>query len=388
MKNLFIFLLALISCGISTAQEVHFFQGSWKEANDLAFKENKFIFVDAYTEWCGWCKVMDKEMFTDPVVSSFINENFVPVKVDFEDSLGILLSMKFRTWSYPTTLVFNPQGQLTGKFGGYTEDKNKYIDFLKANLAIKEERVFGFDSRELDLPYPEFYSKNFQKENRKRPSDSIVNGYLSEQQDLFSEISWSVIIRFHPRDYEDHVIDNFDKYTSLFGKEETEGFLNVIIYRELRIAVDSASQASLDRGLALCDKLEKPEEARIYFMMNYCREAKDWKGYCDALGSYIELNGYSNHMTINNSCWALYENADDSEILMKAVNWMKPVIEAEPVWMYLDTYAALLYKSGDLQEALKYADQAIEAGRKADEEDISSTEELRENIVKAMNGGE
>jgi hypothetical protein len=67
---------------------------------------------------------------------------------------------------------------------------------------------------------------------------------------------------------------------------------------------------------------------------------------------------------------------------------MKPVIEKEPIWMYLDTYAALLYKSGNLEEALIYADKAIAAGEEEKQEDISSTKDLRAKIEKAINSRE
>ncbi len=47
-------------------------------------KNQKKLFIDIYTEWCGWCKVMDKKTFTDPDVIRYINENFYAVKFDAE----------------------------------------------------------------------------------------------------------------------------------------------------------------------------------------------------------------------------------------------------------------------------------------------------------------
>jgi thioredoxin 1 len=64
------------------------------------------------------------------------------------------------------------------------------------------------------------------------------------------------------------------------------------------------------------------------------------------------------------------------------VEWMKKVIEVQPISFNLDTYAALLYKTGDLEEADNYADQAIEAAKK-EGQDYSSTKELKEKIRKA-----
>ena len=49
---------------------------SLEEAVALQKKKPKKIFIDMYTDWCGWCKRMDATTFTDPAVSAYLNENF------------------------------------------------------------------------------------------------------------------------------------------------------------------------------------------------------------------------------------------------------------------------------------------------------------------------
>jgi len=59
----------------------------WKsieEAMEANKTDQKKFFVDVYTDWCGWCKVMDKKTFTDPKVAAYINQNFHPVKLNAE----------------------------------------------------------------------------------------------------------------------------------------------------------------------------------------------------------------------------------------------------------------------------------------------------------------
>ena len=59
---------------------------SFEEAAAKTQADPKMILVDVYTDWCGWCKKMDKETFTDPAVISYINSNFYAVKMNAEDS--------------------------------------------------------------------------------------------------------------------------------------------------------------------------------------------------------------------------------------------------------------------------------------------------------------
>lgn len=57
---------------------------TWEEAVALNQKHPRKIVVDVYTEWCGWCKKMDKGTFMDPAVATYVNENFYAVKLDAE----------------------------------------------------------------------------------------------------------------------------------------------------------------------------------------------------------------------------------------------------------------------------------------------------------------
>jgi thioredoxin-related protein len=59
----------------------------WMTLSEAATKlkvEKKPILIDLYTNWCGWCKVMDKNTYTNPMVIKYIKDNFYPVKLDAE----------------------------------------------------------------------------------------------------------------------------------------------------------------------------------------------------------------------------------------------------------------------------------------------------------------
>lgn len=74
----------------------------WTTFEDLAKagknKENKKYLVDVYTEWCGWCKVMDKKTFTDPKVQEYLRKNFHIVKFDAEQKQPVPFKNKDYEW--------------------------------------------------------------------------------------------------------------------------------------------------------------------------------------------------------------------------------------------------------------------------------------------------
>lgn len=62
---------------------------TWEEAVELNKTKPKKLFIDVYTDWCGWCKKMDKSTFSDPAVAAYLAENFYPVKLNAEQKAEI-----------------------------------------------------------------------------------------------------------------------------------------------------------------------------------------------------------------------------------------------------------------------------------------------------------
>lgn len=98
---------------------IQFFEGSWEEALAEAKAENKLIFMDAYARWCGPCKIMARNVFTDPKTGDFFNENFINVKMDMERGEGPALSRKYGVRAYPTLFFIDHTGKVVHSALGY-----------------------------------------------------------------------------------------------------------------------------------------------------------------------------------------------------------------------------------------------------------------------------
>src|SRR6185369_17701275 len=99
-KYLFIGLLILSST--AWAQEGAVKWMSFEEAVEKSKTQKRKIFIDVYTDWCGWCKVMDKSTFSEENVAKILNEDFYPVKFDAEQTADIVFN--------GTTFKFVPYG--------------------------------------------------------------------------------------------------------------------------------------------------------------------------------------------------------------------------------------------------------------------------------------
>jgi thiol:disulfide interchange protein len=88
-----------------------FFDGTLQGAIAKAKAENKFVLFDAYAAWCGPCKTMDKEVFTDKKVADYLNAKFVTIRVDMEKGEGPDLAKKYKSINgYPSLLFLDSSG--------------------------------------------------------------------------------------------------------------------------------------------------------------------------------------------------------------------------------------------------------------------------------------
>ena len=116
MKKIILLLVLLVNIHVyahdhSKEKGIQFFHGSFEELLKEAKKQNKPIFIDFYTKWCGPCKVMAKGTFTKPEVGDFYNKNFISYKVDAEVGEGPELAKKYRIKGYPTLVFINNEGK-------------------------------------------------------------------------------------------------------------------------------------------------------------------------------------------------------------------------------------------------------------------------------------
>src|SRR5690606_251401 len=103
MKTIFISILLFISLlSPGLGQGIEFFHGTWEEALLQARGQDKLIFVDCYTTWCGPCRNMANKTFPDPEVGELFNANFINLKIDMEKEMGRAFAKKFPVSAYPT----------------------------------------------------------------------------------------------------------------------------------------------------------------------------------------------------------------------------------------------------------------------------------------------
>ncbi len=126
---------------------------SFEEALDRSVEEPKKIFLDIYTDWCGWCKKMDKSTFTDPGVIDYLNKHFYAVKLDAETKDTITYKAKDYTFvpAYKSNEVaaYLLNGQMGYPTSVYLDEKSDPISavpgYYTAEQLLPILKYFGED---------------------------------------------------------------------------------------------------------------------------------------------------------------------------------------------------------------------------------------------------
>jgi len=124
-----------------------FEKGTFAQALAKAKQENKNVFVDCYTQWCGPCHYMSTDVFPLDSIGNFMNSRFVSIKIDMEHGEGPVLQKKFGVRAYPTFIIFNGNGDEVGRFLGMAVGQEFYT---KVNMALKGVKDVNKEAEKLE----------------------------------------------------------------------------------------------------------------------------------------------------------------------------------------------------------------------------------------------
>lgn len=118
------------------------------KALEKAKIENKYVFVDCYTSWCGPCKMMAADILPLKEVGEYMNATFVSVKFDMEKGEGRDIQQKYKVSFYPTFLVLNVDGSLLHAVVGASATGEEFVAKVKeafdensaGKLAVEYEK--------------------------------------------------------------------------------------------------------------------------------------------------------------------------------------------------------------------------------------------------------
>lgn len=359
---------------------------SWEEVIEKAKAENKPIMLDAVTDWCYWCKVMDAQTFSLDDVGEFFNENFINVRVDMEKGEGVILAAKYRVFSYPSILFFNAKGVLSHKEPGFKE-RDDFMAMGKEALDPATHLKYPGNASLENPEFPEFYTQAFVK-GSDRPERQAVEDWLSGR-DLKNEATWSVLVRFGTAN-EDMVLDlvyRKEEFADHFGESEVMDVLYRMAATPVQQAMKAGDAAAFEAALTKSETYlgELAHDFQVTMRLQFAKTQGNFKQIVKLVGDLMGEKSLDEiNSLLNAYAWDIYESCEDPGCIHAATGWMEKLDNAGlHDGNSADTHAALLFKAGKYDAAERMAEKAIGMFQ-ASGADYSSTAELLDKIKAAQ----
>jgi len=384
MKLLFPLLLFATAL---TAQEaspgIDFVEKPFADLLAQATAEDKLIFLDAYTTWCGPCKMMSAKVFPDEQVGQVFNERFINAKIDMEKGEGPALARRYVVSAYPTYLFINGEGELVHRGIGYIP---KPALLRLADVAVSDRSTGALGARyeagERDPAFLKTYAEALASSNEGARADAVVSDYLDTQSDWSTPENLGLIIS-SPGELGDkrmlYLIENATDIESELGSGSVANTVQRTIINNYHIANRKRSLVSPEEIAPFYALHAGKLEDRLLgqYALIYYERQNDMAAYLPAAIDHYSAYPSQDYSELNSLAWTFYEHAEDPEQLRQAIEWAKQSVDLRRYYPNLDTLAWLYHKTGQQQKAEATAKQAIEIA-KAEELDYSATEKIFE----------
>lgn len=407
-------LLAAVSVIAQGNDSVRFTRIAPDSAIALGIQERKIIFMDCYADWCGPCKLMDKQVFRgNDSLAKFFNENFVCVKADMtsENSLCYSAKKKYGVEALPTYLFIDPQSDSVIHRAGSFQPVPAMVAIGKVALGRNPisfpayEREFRQDTAQgKRMPQKRLFEYIRLRASLGLNNTAQVDTFLGRQSDWMDSLSWQVIRsseKCPPTAVGSKAFNFLLAHRAAFNRKYGGDAVDSVLMHRYAQAMESCIYAKPLPDTVCYAKLREqvadlnaPFSERMpleYDLTLYERIGKktgNWNQFFATAHIFIPMYAYDSSANwLNYISWIFYEHATEPDDIAAAVSWSKRSTEIWEDWITVDTYAHLLYKQGKRYQAKKQAKRAIKLAKahnathgKDEQYDYSLTEELIKKI--------
>ena len=427
-KILYLLIILSFSSYGSVNKGIEFIEGSWSEILNEAKKQNKLIFIDIYTTWCGPCKMMSAKVFTVNIIGEKFNESFVNFKIDAEKGEGIELAKKYAIAAYPTYLFVNGNGDLVYRAMGAMPAEKFIVEADKALLAGKTfkssdelEKEFKAGKRDPEFLYE--YMKRISLNGGENVA--LLDEYLKAipaSQYKTEKVLALIAENIGTIESKAFIIlrDALDRYLNMTVSQQKYVLngLSKAKRNTFKKAVDSRDKALLER---LIDSVRATSYSEVgfeaeekQFRLEYAKITRDGENFkkiatketAKLMARTLEdlvaenqlkimnfkqgareknldestpqfkmiLDNLTNNaqkltsFQLNEYAWGYVQMIKNEKDLEEAIKWSERAIELIESPTNLDTYAILLSKLGRKKEAIKAKKKAIKLAKKEGED--------------------
>ena len=373
---------------ISQTRSIGFIEKPWSEILAMAKAQNKMVFLDAYTSWCGPCKWMAANMFTNDTIADFYNSKFICAHFDMEKGEGLQLARQYQVKAYPTLLFIGKEGEMVHIRVGAPQKTGDYLEMGRIALTPGEGFSALTDRYQAGERDPGFIMKYLDRlQGAYMPVAEPLKQYFESQKesDLVNRDNWNMIYQF--------VIDmdspefgfllkHRQAYEKLYGRDSVNSKIFGVFMQALTAI--SRSRTFTDENYSVLKQKIKAsgyaEADKVIFSgdLNLYQMRSDQAKFIELAVSGLDTYYGDDYVMLNRMAWHFFQIADDPKDIEKASEWAKKSVSLKSTPENNNTYANLMFRLGNKEEAVKYEKIALDLARREN----SSLKTYEENLKK------
>jgi len=331
------------------SQEIHFkvlkSLTDWQTATEESKMTGKDIFLDIYASWCGPCKMMDANVYTEAGVYEYYNSNFINLKIDGETDFGRQLASQYKLTAYPSMYFINSKEELVHEIIGYREpgallksgqdvrtSGKRYMELLakfKSEVFFSKEQTA--ELLNLLVTFGDKYYLNL-------VSKDIIASYTLE--DIINPANKAVIIAVASDINASHVkivMQNADTLKSIWGNEDYFNYLSAVFNESMQYATEQKDSSWLEKLVVefvpvyMKEDAGRIPEAQLTTRKIYYAQTEDWQKYIQAVEKHYEEFQNGNLRFLYMETYYIIENQIfNPDLLRKSNEWLTKVIADQP----------------------------------------------------------
>ena len=388
-----------------------FRQVDYADLFELAKKENKGVMLYFHFDGCGACMKMERTAFKDKKVFDFYNSNFINFEINTQKGKGIEINKLYNVQLHPTFLFFDNKENVLHKMVGVFSPEEFYLQANNALLSNKNltdyKRLYNIGNRQPDF----LFDYTYMLRDAHELDSTVVNEYLDviNENDYKLEKNIKFIYEFSIHNFKiflpynnprfNFLINNKELFYEYIDSNQVKTRIVWILNNAIYKAIEENDEETFKQALKDLKEYDNGEkylfkemDGRITGMITgknlvlssmlyYYEKIDDKSNYFKTLETYIKKI-WDNADELNNLAWGVYEQSQDNETekIQVAIKCSVRSIELDNNYANNDTYAWLLYKSGEKEKAIKQAKKTIEIAKK-NNQDCSETQKLIDTIT-------
>jgi thioredoxin-related protein len=392
------FILSLLLPVAVAAQEkgVHFEHAlSWVDVKAKAKAENKYIFMDCFTTWCGPCRYMRTVIFPQGEAGDYFNDKFVNIEVQLDTTSkdndqvkswyadAHTIMTQYAINAFPTYLVFTPDGRVLHRIVGGSNTAKTFIDVVREAFDTTKQyytRLEQFENGRRDSGFLRQLAMQVYDAYDIPTGRKIMKAYMASQTNLFTPAALNLMTTYTMRSTDEYfgfIAEHAAEIDQVIGAGKAEDKVRSIFLNEgapgLRRGDNRVPDwADIQKNIAA--KLpNEAEEITMRIKVNFYNIKKDWPNFEKAIVSYMKQYSHlMNDGELNSLAWNVFEHCSDMTCVAQILDWSKQLKNTK-VPAYLDTYANLLYKLGKKDAAIALEQKALDSSPGNDRSGYQST---------------